>query len=361
MLLLFRQANWFETAGIALAVFLATFVSTLSEYGSESAFLRLQQEASRGRCRVLREGKIQPIPVDDVVAGDLILLEGGERVPADGLLAQGKLAVDQSALNGESRETQKIPGNASPGEQDWDFSRQNQLFRGSVVCQGQGMMQVLRVGDATFYGGMAREMQQETRQSPLKLRLSKLADLLSRLGFLAAMAVGLADLFNALVIDNGFSPSLILAALADFPRLMNCLLHAATLAVTVMVVAAPEGLPMMITVALSSNMRRMLRDKVLVRKLVGVETSGSLNILFTDKTGTLTQGKLAVAEFVAGSGQSYDDIRKLAREAPELFRLTGLNCAANTQAALDPQGKPLGGNATDRAQIGRASCRERVF
>lgn len=100
--------------------------------------------------------------------------------------------MDQSALNGESRETQKIPGNASPGEQDWDFSRQNQLFRGSVVCQGQGMMQVLRVGDATFYGGMAREMQQETRQSPLKLRLSKLADLLSRLGFLAAMAVGLA-------------------------------------------------------------------------------------------------------------------------------------------------------------------------
>lgn len=351
VLLLFRQANWFETAGIALAVFLATFVSTLSEYGSESAFLRLQQEASRGRCRVLREGKIQPIPIDDVVAGDLILLEGGERVPADGLLAQGKLAVDQSALNGESRETQKIPGNASPGEQDWDFSRQNQLFRGSVVCQGQGMMQVLRVGDATFYGGMAREMQQETRQSPLKLRLSKLADLLSRLGFLAAMAVGLADLFNALVIDNGFSPSLILAALADFPRLMNCLLHAATLAVTVMVVAAPEGLPMMITVALSSNMRRMLRDKVLVRKLVGVETSGSLNILFTDKTGTLTQGKLAVAEFVAGSGQSYDDIRKLAREAPELFRLTGLNCAANTQAALDPQGKPLGGNATDRALL----------
>ena len=351
VLLLFRQANWFETAGIALAVFLATFVSTLSEYGSESAFLRLQQEASRGRCRALRDGKIQQIPVDDVVVGDLILLEGGERIPADGLLAQGKLSVDQSALNGESRETQKLPGSASPGEQDWDFSRQNQLFRGSVVCQGQGMMQALRVGDATFYGGMAREMQQETRQSPLKLRLSKLADTLSRLGFLAAMAVGLADLFNALVIDNGFSPNLILAALADIPHLLNCLLHAATLAVTVMVVAAPEGLPMMITVALSSNMRRMLRDKVLVRKLVGVETSGSLNILFTDKTGTLTQGKLAVTEFVSGAGHSYDDIRRLAREAPELFRLVGLGCTANTQAVLDPQGKPLGGNATDRALL----------
>lgn len=348
LLLLFRQANWFETAGIALAVLLATFVSTVSEYGSESAFLQLQQQAARSSCRVLRGGKLQQIPVEDVVVGDLVLLEAGERVPADGLLAQGKLTVDQSALNGESRETAKLPGGS---HQDWDFSRQNQLFRGSVVCQGQGILQVRRVGDATFYGGMARELQQQTRQSPLKLRLSQLADSLSRLGLLAALAVGGADLCNALVIANAFAPDRILAALADLPHLITCLLHAATLAVTVLVVAAPEGLPMMITVVLSSNMRRMLRDKVLVRKLVGIETSGSLNILFTDKTGTLTQGKLAVAEFVSGDGRSYGDIRQLAQQGGQLFRLTAMDCGLNNQAALDPKGKPLGGNATDRALL----------
>ena len=143
---------------------------------------------------------------------------------------QGKLTVDQSALNGESRETAKLPGGS---HQDWDFSRQNQLFRGSVVCQGQGILQVRRVGDATFYGGMARDLQQQTRQSPLKLRLSQLADSLSRLGVLAALAVGGADLCNALVIANAFAPDRILAALADLPHLITCLLHAATLAVTV--------------------------------------------------------------------------------------------------------------------------------
>lgn len=349
LLLLFRQANWFETAGIALAVLLATLVSTISEYGSESAFLQLQQQAAQSRCRALRGGKVRQIPVEEVVVGDLILLEAGERVPADGLLAQGKLMVDQSALNGESRETAKLPGGQTG--QDWDFSRQNQLFRGSVVCQGQGLLQVRRVGDATFYGGMARELQQQTRQSPLKLRLAQLADSLSRLGLMAALAVGGADLFRALVAANAFVPGRILAALADLPHLLACLLHAATLAVTVLVVAAPEGLPMMITVVLSSNMRRMLRDKVLVRKLVGIETSGSLNILFTDKTGTLTQGKLAMAEFVSGDGRSYGDIRQLARQGGQLFRLTALNCKLNNQAALDPAGKPLGGNATDRALL----------
>ena len=150
VLFLFRDANWFETLGIALAIFLATFVSTLSEYGSESAFLKLQEEAARGQCRVLRQGRVQQIPVADVVVGDLVLLGAGERVPADGILVRGRLAVDQAALNGESKEKSKQPGGPGPTEGGWDFLSENQLFRGSVICSGDGILQVLRVGDATF-------------------------------------------------------------------------------------------------------------------------------------------------------------------------------------------------------------------
>ena len=351
VLFLFRDANWFETLGIALAIFLATFVSTLSEYGSESAFLKLQEEAARGQCRVLRQGRVQQIPVADVVVGDLVLLGAGERVPADGILVRGRLSVDQAALNGESKEKSKQPGGPGPTEGGWDFLSENQLFRGSVVCSGDGILQVLRVGDATFYGGMAREMQEETRESPLKLRLSHLAEVLSRLGFVAAAAVAVADLFNAFVLDCRMDPQLIAQLLHSPGQVVSLVLHALTLALTVIVMAVPEGLPMMITVVLSSNMRRMLKDHVLVRKLVGIETSGSLNILFTDKTGTLTRGKLQVAEFITGSGKSFSGAEQLRTRAAEVFRLAALNCVCNNEAMLSATGRPLGGNATDRALL----------
>ena len=349
LLFVFKEQNWFESVGIAIAIFLATFVSTLSEYGSESAFLRLQQEAQALRCRVMREGKIALIPLEEVVVGDLVLLESGERVPADGLLVEGKLAVDQSSLNGESREAQKTPGGAQEG---WDLSRENQLFRGTVVCAGNGLMQVQRVGDSTFYGGMARQMQQDTRQSPLKLRLEQLADTLSRLGFAAAILVALADLLGEVWQLTGFQPPALLSLFSQPPQFLGLLLESLTLAVTVLVVAVPEGLPMMITVVLSSNMRRMLRDHVLVRKLVGIETSGSLNILFTDKTGTLTRGKLQVRELVTGEGGHFASPQSLREHSLPLYRLCFLCGAYNNESSLSGQGQPVGGNATDRALLG---------
>ena len=153
LIFLFRQSSWYESVGIAVAIFLATFVSTLSEYGSESAFLKLQEDASRIECRVLREGKTVAVPIGEIVVGDLVLLQSGERIPADGELITGTLSVDQSALNGESREAKKQPG---PEGREWDLRNANQLFSGSVVSSGEGMMRVCAVGDATLYGDMAR-------------------------------------------------------------------------------------------------------------------------------------------------------------------------------------------------------------
>lgn len=347
VIFLFHHFDWYESAGIAIAIFLATFVSTLSEYGSESAFSKLQEDAARLTCRIRRSEGIVAAPVSDVVVGDLVLLQAGERIPADGILLSGKLQVDQSALNGETREAQKTPG--EEGSDERDLLAANRLFRGSVVCSGEGLMLVRGVGDGTFYGGLAQEIQEETRESPLKVRLAGLARTISRLGYAAAVIVALADLFHSFYMDSGMEWARMAALFAQPSVVFGHVLHALTLGITVVVVAVPEGLPMMITVVLSSNMRRMLKDHVLVRKLVGIETSGSLNILFTDKTGTLTRGKLEVNRFLAGDGRAY-------RRAADLRRQKGLwdwverSCVLNSESLVS-EGRALGGNATDRALL----------
>ena len=161
-------------------------------------------------------------------------------------------------------------------------------------------MAVLRVGDATFIGEVASSLQDDGRPSPLKHRLSELAKSISFLGYVGAFMIAFAYLFNAFVIDSGMNLSLMMVRLQDHEFLLHEIIKAITVAVSVVVVAVPEGLPMMITVVLSSNMKRMLKNGVLVRRLVGIETAGSLNILFTDKTGTLTTGKMTVCGIHGG-------------------------------------------------------------
>ena len=345
LIFLFRNQNWFETMGIALAIALATLVSTISEYGSESAFRKMQEDAGRIQARVMRDGQLLSLPIAEIVVGDVVYLQAGERVPADGVVVSGGLSVDQSALNGESKEMQKRPQPASFAR--WDLSSPSQLFRGSIVTAGEAAMEVGRVGSQTFYGDMARQMQEETRESPLRVRLNGLTRVISRLGYLAAVLVFSADFGYSLWVESGRQLSFLWPVLCNFPVLLGHFMHALTLAISIVVVAVPEGLPMMITVVLSSNMLRMTRDHVLVRKLVGIETSGSLNLLFTDKTGTLTRGRLQVSSFIAGSGQEFPTIGKL-KKHPALYRLTALSGLYNTGSTVS-QGRPLGGNATDRA------------
>ncbi len=348
VLFTFRNFDWFESMGIAFAIFLATFVSTFSEFSSEAAFEQLQEDAEKITCRVRRDGKLVLLPIHEIVVGDIVLLQAGERVPADGVMLQGSLNMDQSALNGESLECKKTP--SSKDTEQWDFMSGHQLFRGSVVSNGEAVMQVVRIGNETFYGAMARDMQEDTRQSPLKLRLANLANSISRLGYIGAVLVALADLFHSIVMDSGFQVPLILEKLTTPATLFGSLLHALTLAITVVVVAVPEGLPMMITVVLSANMRRMLKDNVLVRKLVGIETSGSLNILFTDKTGTLTKGQLSVAHFVKGDGKEYQSKEEFLRKARPLYDIFELGSYFNTGSAVS-ENRAVGGNATDRALL----------
>ena len=207
VIFMFRDADIYETLGIALAVLLATFVSTLSEYGSESAFDKLQEESEQIQCRVLRGERLCEVAVNDVVVGDLVFLQAGERVPADGIVTQGRLTADQSALNGETEEVPKTPLDPSTRQHTDDaeepsFLAKDKLFRGSIVCSGEGVMLVTKVGDATFYGRLAFEIQEDGVPSPLKERLSVLAATICRIGYACALIVTLATLFNSIVIGN---------------------------------------------------------------------------------------------------------------------------------------------------------------
>ena len=350
ILIAIKTANIFEPLGIAIALFLATFVSTVSEYGSESAFEKMEQEARSVTIRVMRSSKLTVIDSCDLVVGDVVMLSAGERVPADGIVVSGKLYLDQSALNGESKETEKIPYKTVKNK--WDLSEKNQLFRGSVVVGGQGIMVVANVGDNTFYGDMAQQMQESAGTSPLKLRLEGLAKTIGRLGYIAAGLIIIADLFNGIVIDNAFQMTKIMDEIYNLPLMLSNLMHAITLGITVIVVAVPEGLPMMITVVLSSNMLRMKKDKVMVRKLVGIETSGSVNILFSDKTGTITSGKLSVNEFIDKDCNRYKNLNRIKNK--NLLDLVCKSCIYNNDS--ERSGKTIvGGNATDRAVLAFAS------
>lgn len=311
-----RDINIPETVGIAAAVLIAATVSTLSEYGSEKAFEKLRQEAESTSCFVIRNGTRMEIAESELVKGDLVLIGGGSRIPADCRVISGAVSVDQSPLTGESREIKKHPqgsdGNSFKKELALSLSDADALFKGCLCTRGECRATVISVGDATFLGGVAEKVQTESKPGPLKMRLSELARSISFIGYVAAGMVIAAYLFNAVVIDSAWNSTLMLQKVTDLKWMIKTVIDAVTLGVSVIVVAVPEGLPMMITVVLSSNMKKMLKNGVLVRKMTGIETSGSMNILFCDKTGTLTSGNMSVSKLITGEREylSEKDLQK---------------------------------------------------
>lgn len=331
---LFQDFDWFETIGIVIAILVASLISTISEYGSEEAFNKLQEESSKIKCKVKRNNKIEEISIDDIVVNDIVLLQTGDKIPADGKIIKGEITVDESSINGETNEALK---------------RENsKLYRGCVVYSKEAYMKVEQVGDETFYGKMAKELQEPTPDSPLKIRLRNLAKIISRIGYIGAILVSFSYLFSEIVVVNNFELSKIYQTITNFPLLFKYILEALTLSVTIIVVAVPEGLPMMITLVLSSNMKKMLKNNVLVRKLVGIETAGSLNILYTDKTGTLTKGKLEVVSFLSGSLEKYNSEQELINY--KIFHEHFYNsCFYNNASSFDINELVVGGNITDQA------------
>jgi len=354
------HTEWFEALAIAIAVLIATFVSTYSEYRNENAFQALQEDASKIICKTYRDGQITQVQIDDLVVGDCVLLQPGDKVPTDGVLVEGELRVDQSILNGETQEARKLvmPEGHEEAKIGMDFLNEYKLFRGSVVCNGNAVMLVTTVGDKTVYGQIASELQQDDeRDSPLKVKLSKLAGDISKFGYIGGIAIAAALLFQRVVIQNGFDPARIAEYASNWMVLVNDITQAVMLAVIIIVMAVPEGLPLMIAIVSSLNMRKMLKNNVLVRKLVGIETAGSLNILFSDKTGTITKGELEAVVFLTGDGTEHKTPDKIGNG---LAKLVSASIHSNTSALISKDEnfiKAIGGNATERAILNFALMR----
>lgn len=342
VIFLIKDFDIFETVGILIAILLASFISSISEYGSEKAFKKMQEEASKIKCKVRRNKAIIEIKAEDVVKDDIVLLESGDKIPADGIIVKGKVDVDESSLSGEAKETHKE-------EYSSEITNKNKLFKGTTIYSGNAYMHVTEIGNKTLYGKMNEELKEESPESPLKRRLHDLAMIISKIGYIGAICVTISYLANVIIIKNDFDKTLILSTITNFPLMMNHILYALTLSVTIIVVAVPEGLPMMITLVLSSNMKRMLKNNVLVRKMVGIETAGNINILFTDKTGTLTKGCLEVIEVTDGNLKKYNNKSELLLY-PKYANLVKENIIYNNESTYS-NNKIIGGNITDKALL----------
>lgn len=343
----FGYAEIYEPLGTIVAVIIVAFVSAKTGVASDTKYRELKDNTEKDKCKVHRNGVITIIEVDDVVVGDKVLLQSGDKVPADGILVDGSLRVDNSALNGEAEECKKTA--AEEGFQLADditgdtFVDKHSLFRGAVVFDGEGILDVRKVGLKTMMGKMAEEMQEDEPDSPLKVKLAKLAKQISTFGYIGAVVI--AVLYFVSFILQGGGPGAYFGQ--GFEVIIQDLVRAVSLAVVIIVCAVPEGLPLMISLVLMQNTSKMLDHNVLVRKAEGIETAGSLNILFSDKTGTITKGRLEVVDFFTADGQSIA-ISQLSRHS-EVKGLVDLAIGKNTQSMFDAEHRVIGGNATDQA------------
>lgn len=339
-------AEWGELIGIVISVLLVTCISAKTEMSSDNEYRKLKDGAKKELCKVYRNGKIVEIEVDDVVVGDRIIIQSGDKIPADGVLCSGAIAVDNSALNGESEECKKYAITndfiyrevAITGD---TFVDKHSLFRGAVVVNGEGVLEVKKVGMMTMMGEMAKDMQDDDVESPLKVKLSKLADSISKFGYIGAVVIAITLMIHKVIVAGGVSPYFDLGMMYVFKDLLEVLM----LAVVIIVMAVPEGLPLMIAIVLMQNTSKMLQNNVLVRKPIGIETAGSLNILFSDKTGTITKGELEVVEFFDG------DLKDSYQSSKYIKEYMGLCIGKNTGAMFDNNDKVIGGNATDKALL----------
>ena len=322
-------APWYEGLGIAIAVVAATLIATWSEYSNENEFQRLLEEASKVKVKVFRNKNITEIFIDDLVVNDLVLLQPGDTVPADGFLLEGDLELNESALTGESETVKKTADD-----------EKSAMSRAALVEDGEAVLKVLQVGDKTKYGATLKELTSaETRPSPLQEKLAYLGQQISRFGYIGALMIAFSFMFNHIFLEAGGWEIYFSKPSGD---IIYHLVTAIILAIIIIVVAVPEGLPMMIAVVLSMNMRKLLNAKVLVRKLLGIETSGSLTVLFTDKTGTLTQGKLKVSEMLGGNGEHFTSYKEIPEKLREAVSFALRNNTPASIDAGDPENPKIG-------------------
>lgn len=345
----FGYAEIYEPMGTIIAVIIVATVSAKTGVASDTKYRELKENTEKDKCKVYRNGIITVIDVEDVVVGDKVLLQSGDKVPADGILISGKLSVNNSALNGEAEECKKTAAdeNVEMAENITGdtFVDSYSLFRGAVIFDGEGVLDVRKTGLNTMMGKMAEEMQEDEPDSPLKVKLAKLAKQISTFGYIGAIVIAVLYLgyFIFIATDGGASAFFN----SGIENILTKIVEAVSLAVVIIVCAVPEGLPLMISLVLMQNTSKMLDHNVLVRKAEGIETAGSLNILFSDKTGTITKGVLEVVDFFTADANSIpmDEYGKHS----QIKGLMDLAIGKNTQSMFDGEHRVIGGNPTDQA------------
>lgn len=351
MLIMFfcGQSEWYEPVGTLIAVLLVNFVSAKTGVANDNAYKKLKESQKKDTAKVIRNGVVTVIEVDDLVVGDIVVVQSGDKILADGVLLDGKISVDNSALNGEAEECKKTPADENftiPDEITGDtFVDDHSLFRGATVLDGEGYMIVRKVGEATMMGKMAKDMEDKEPDSPLKVKLNKLANQISVFGYVGAIVIAAAYFIHYVMLAGSFSAYFALG----WVEVLKGVMSAVAVAITIIVCAVPEGLPLVIALVLMQNTGKLYKVNVLVRKSIGIETAGSLNILFSDKTGTITKGQLEVVEFFDGAGKTID-IKNTSKSSAMKGNLD-LCIGKNTGAMFDNKHNVIGGNMTDQALL----------
>ena len=323
LILAFIEKNYMETIGIFVAVFLATTVGFYFERDAAKKFNLLTALSEEQSVKVRRNGKVMEIPRHDVVVGDVVLVEVGDEVPADGeLIVCNDLQINESTLTGEPVTEKSLEGGG-----DGAYPR-NVILRSTMVMNGRGEFVVTAVGDATEIGKVAKKSTEQTSvETPLHMQLDKLAKMISKVGSVVSVAAFFIFLIHDILTNPAWGGK-------DYFYMAEIVLKYFMMAVTLIVMAVPEGLPMAITLSLALNMRRMLKSNNLVRKLHACETMGAVTVICTDKTGTLTQNKMQVSALELKQGDE---------------ALLDTAIALNSTAELN-DGKPIG-NPTESALL----------
>ena len=342
------EANWYEAISLIFAILMSTGFSAVSQYRNEQKFNTLQEEASKTNAKVYRDGKLKEVLVDDIVKGDQILLQSGDKIPVDGIILEGELKVNQAVLNGESEDAKKLPLGDQKEPDSSDLFTELKVFRGTVVTSGEAVMEATQIGDNTVLGSINTSLQEDSKDSPSKEKLNKLAGNIGVLGYSAGAAYSVINLvlgFIALNKANNLNGGSI------FLLIIETILFA----VTIIIMAVPEGLPMMLALVSSMNSGRLLAQNILVRHPDTIETAGYMNILFSDKTGTITEGKLSVVDFFLADGTLYAATGET--DAPDFDTMSDslkaemINGIGLNNDAMVADGSAVGSNATDRALL----------
>lgn len=332
--------DWVSAVGIALAIIIVSTVSTFTSYKQDRGALALKKQASRIKVKVYRDGKLIEIPIDDVVIDDCVFLQSGDKIPADGILISGSLKVDQAALNGESREAEKIVLGDNPIPDNEDLFTKFKCFRGSVVTSGSAIMQVTDVGDNTVLGRINASLQEKDESlTPSQEKLKRLSKSISIFGYAGGIIAAVINLYLSSIHMTSFT----------IGGILHLIVSSIMLGATIVVMAVPEGLPLMNTLVESLNVGKMLKANIYVKNPKAIESAGYLTHIFTDKTGTLTEGKMKVVNIITGDAKIYEKFSKVESEAIRKDIVIG--AGLNNDATISGDGKAIGSNDTDRALL----------